>query len=216
MKILAIETTDDGTATSAPTDIEGIAQAELPTKYGAFVILTWTKEKGAEPVALVTKGFDPSKPVLVRIHSECLTGDVFGSLRCDCGEQASKALEKIADSKNGVFIYDRNEGRGIGLYEKIRAYAVQQTEQLDTYAANHRLGFDTDLRDYAEAVHILQTLDVTTCTLLTDNPDKLHAVQRAGICVTQETLAVQANEHNSDYIATKQEWQKKRSGLLES
>ena len=181
------------------------AQANLPTAFGDFRVFVWPGRKGNEPTALVTPQLDIERPVLVRIHSECLTGDVFGSLLCDCGEQAAQALEKIAESKNGVFVYHRQEGRGIGLFEKIRAYAIQQKEKINTFEANVRLGHEADMRDYADPVRILKALNVKHAVLLTNNPRKTQELKDAGFAVEQEQFSVPPNKHNKEYLKAKQE-----------
>jgi len=180
-----------------------LAQADLPTVFGNLKVLVWPGEKGNEPVALTTPNLDVKKPVLVRIHSECLTGDVFGSMLCDCGDQAKLALKTVAESGNGIFIYHRQEGRGIGLFEKIRAYAIQQEEQLDTYEANIKLGHKADLRDYTDSVRILKTLSVKQITLLTNNPHKTQELQKAGFTVEQKQLVIESNQYNQKYLEAK-------------
>jgi 3,4-dihydroxy 2-butanone 4-phosphate synthase/GTP cyclohydrolase II len=150
---------------------------------------------------------DPSsKPAaLVRIHSECLTGDVLGSLRCDCGSQLSAAMEKIESQGAGIVIYLRDqEGRGIGISEKIRAYELQD-QGLDTVEANLALGHDVDVRDFSDAVEVLHALGITTVNLLTNNPEKLQTLIDSGINAQAHTLHGEINEFNSDYIKTKRD-----------
>jgi GTP cyclohydrolase II len=146
----------------------------------------------------------------VRLHSECLTGDVFGSLKCDCGPQLREALRIIGDAGGGVLLYLRQEGRGIGLANKIRAYSLQD-RGLDTVDANRRLGFADDEREYAHAAAMLRALGVDRARLLTNNPDKVKGLEGAGIAVTERVAhQMPANPHNADYLATK----RKKSGHL--
>jgi len=149
-------------------------------------------------------------PPLVRLHSECLTGDVFGSLKCDCGPQLKEALRIIGRSGGGVLLYLRQEGRGIGLANKIRAYALQD-RGLDTVDANSRLGFSDDERDYGHAAEMLRALGIDEVRLLTNNPSKVEGLEAAGIRVTERVAhQMPANPHNADYLETKH----KRSGHL--
>ena len=180
------------------------SKADLPTKYGHYEAVGFQcKTNGQEHIALVTKGFDGSKPALVRVHSECLTGDVFGSLRCDCGEQRDMAMQQIAESGNGVLIYLRQEGRGIGLNNKLKAYQLQESG-LDTVEANEALGFAADLRDYAVAADILRHLGAESIKLLTNNPDKISSLEKHGIKI-EERIHIEPNhnERNSFYMLTK-------------
>ena len=191
--------------------VEILARAKLPlddmppTQIVAFR----ASDDGQEHVALVVGAFG-GKPPLVRLHSECLTGDVFGSLKCDCGPQLKEALEIIGQSGGGVLLYLRQEGRGIGLANKIRAYALQD-RGLDTVDANQRLGFADDERDYGHAAAILRALGVDTVRLLTNNPSKVEGLEAAGIKVAERVPhQMPANPHNADYLATK----RKKSGHL--
>jgi GTP cyclohydrolase II len=160
-------------------------------------------------VALVVGAFG-GKPPLVRLHSECLTGDVFGSLKCDCGPQLRTALHIIGESGGGVLLYLRQEGRGIGLTNKIRAYSLQD-RGLDTVDANRRLGFGDDERDYGHAAGMLRALGIEEVRLLTNNPNKVEGLESAGIQVVERVAhQMPANPHNADYLATK----RKRSGHL--
>lgn len=155
-------------------------------------------------LALVADGFDPARPVPVRIHSECLTGDVLGSRRCDCGEQLDTAL-RIAAERGGVVVYLRQEGRGIGLINKLKAYNLQDLG-LNTAEANTHLGFDVDARQYEAAVLILQDLDIQQIELITNNPDKVEALRRSPIeVVGRIPVVIPANDDNRDYLQTKQD-----------
>jgi 3,4-dihydroxy 2-butanone 4-phosphate synthase/GTP cyclohydrolase II len=185
--------------------VHRVAEAKLPTKYGEFTAIAYRSDIDPdEHLALVTGDIDTGKPVLVRVHSECLTGDVFGSLRCDCGEQISLAMENIAKEGQGVFLYMRQEGRGIGFHNKIRAYALQD-EGLDTVEANLSLGFPSDLRDYGIGAQILADLGLHKIKLLTNNPKKVIGLEGYGLEVV-ETIPIIAtpNPHNRRYLVTKQ------------
>jgi GTP cyclohydrolase II len=191
--------------------VEIVARAKLPlddmppTQIVAFR----ASDDGQEHVALVVGAFG-GKPPLVRLHSECLTGDVFGSLKCDCGPQLKEALHIIGASGGGVLLYLRQEGRGIGLANKIRAYALQD-RGLDTVDANQRLGFADDERDYGHAAAMLRGLGIDTVRLLTNNPAKVAGLEAAGINVAERVSHhMPTNPHNADYLATK----RKRSGHL--
>ena len=154
-------------------------------------------------IAMVKGEIDPEKPVLVRVHSECLTGDIFGSLRCDCGPQLYKAMRKMDDEGSGVLLYIRQEGRGIGLVNKIKAYALQE-EGLDTVQANEELGFAPDLRNYGIGAQILVDLGVRKMRLLTNNPKKMVGLDGYGLSITEQVpVEVEANEHNKCYLECK-------------
>ncbi|MCL5784208.1 MAG: GTP cyclohydrolase II [Patescibacteria group bacterium] len=180
-----------------------VASASLPTKYGLFKILVFkSKKDNLEHVALV-KGEDFKKEALVRIHSRCLTGDVFSSLRCDCHEQLQKSLQKIGKAKNGVLIYLNQEGRGIGLVNKIKAYALQEAG-LDTVQANEQLGFTADTRSYEIAAQILKDLNIQKINLLTNNPDKINQLEALGITITKRIpLETIPNKIDKIYLMTK-------------
>ena len=178
--------------------------AELPLKDADWKISTFISSTGAEH-AILKFGAETNSTPLVRIHSECLTGDVFGSKRCDCGAQLQEAMRLIVESGNGYIIYLRDhEGRGIGLAEKIRAYVLQDSGQ-DTVQANISIGQPVDDRTYEDAAEILHRLQITNLTLLTNNPEKIAAITESGISVTSAPLEVIANKHNQKYLETKRD-----------
>jgi len=181
------------------------AEATLPTRFGGFRVRAVREEGKDKEHLIVLRGKVKGKQdVPVRIHSECLTGDVMGSLRCDCRDQLEKSLRLIDDAGRGVLIYLRQEGRGIGLLNKIRAYSLQE-KGYDTVQANQRLGFEDDLREYDCAVSILKDLGVGSVALITNNPEKIEAVAKGGIRVSRRIpLAVKSNRFNRAYLRTKQ------------
>lgn len=183
-----------------------VAQASLPTRYGKFTAIAYKSVIDPDQhVALVKGDVSGDEPVLVRVHSECLTGDVFGSLRCDCGEQIALALNAIADEGRGVLVYMRQEGRGIGLHNKIAAYALQD-EGMDTVEANESLGFPADLRDYGIGAQILADLGLKNIRLLTNNPKKVVGLEGYGLHVVETVLLqVSPNPINFRYLETKQQ-----------
>jgi 3,4-dihydroxy 2-butanone 4-phosphate synthase/GTP cyclohydrolase II len=186
--------------------VKRAATAKLPTSRGPFTMHCFLDEmNNAEHVALVLGDVSDGRPVLVRMHSECLTGDSFGSLRCDCGPQRDRALELITQEGRGVLVYLRQEGRGIGLLNKIRAYELQDAGA-DTVEANEQLGFEADLRDYGIGAQILHNLGVHELRLLTNNPRKIAALSGFGMRVIERlALRVGDNPHNEKYLATKTE-----------
>lgn len=184
--------------------VQKVAEAKLPTSYGEFIAIAYKSVVDAdEHVALVSGDISGDEPVLVRVHSECLTGDVFGSLRCDCGDQIAMAMQSIMNEGRGVFLYMRQEGRGIGIHNKIRAYALQD-EGMDTVDANVALGFPPDLRDYGIGAQILVDLGVRQIRLLTNNPKKVVGLEGYGLKVV-EVLPIIAspNPYNLHYLETK-------------
>jgi GTP cyclohydrolase II len=186
-----------------------LASADFPTRWGQFRIYGFRLDpaqdgKPDEAVALVMGDIHTSPP-LVRIHSQCLTGDVFGSLRCDCRQQLELALSMIASEGAGILIYEQQEGRGIGLMPKLQAYELQDSG-LDTVEANERLGFKADHREFALPAEILKSLGVADVRLLSNNPDKVAALERAGITVSERVpCEVAPSTHTEDYLRTKKE-----------
>jgi 3,4-dihydroxy 2-butanone 4-phosphate synthase/GTP cyclohydrolase II len=193
--------------------VHRVAEAKLPTKYGEFTAIAYKSDiDPAEHIALVMGDVSTEKPVLVRVHSECLTGDVFGSLRCDCGEQVTLAMQSIAKEGRGVFLYMRQEGRGIGFHNKIRAYALQDNG-LDTVEANLSLGFAPDLRDYGIGAQILVDLGLHEIRFLTNNPKKIIGFEGYGLKVVEQVpIITPPNPYNRRYLETKK---KKMGHLLE-
>jgi 3,4-dihydroxy 2-butanone 4-phosphate synthase/GTP cyclohydrolase II len=188
----------------ARANFERVVSSRLPTRYGEFEIHLYSDHlDGKEHLALVLGDLAGEKPVLTRVHSECLTGEALGSLRCDCGEQLELSLQMIADAGRGVLVYLRQEGRGIGLHDKLRAYNLQD-EGLDTVDANLALGHQADDRDYDLAAWILKDLGVTRISLLTNNPNKIEELQRLGIIVVERLpLQGEVTAENARYLSTK-------------
>jgi GTP cyclohydrolase II len=191
--------------------LERYSEAEVPTERGPFLMVVFRdRRNGAEHVALVRGDVQGHEGVPVRVHSECLTSEVFGSLKCDCREQFERAMDFVAQNDRGVVLYLRQEGRGIGLGNKIRAYALQ-AKGLDTYEANRKLGFPDDLRSYDIAAEMLRQLGITSVDLITNNPLKIAGLVDEGIPVRRRIPArAEHTEHNSGYLKTKVE----RSGHL--
>jgi GTP cyclohydrolase II len=182
-----------------------VAKANLPTRYGDFQMFVYDSSGHKEHVALVLGAIDDGGPVLVRAHSECLTGDVFGSSRCDCGEQLADSLRFLQEQGRGVLLYLRQEGRGIGLANKISAYALQE-QGLDTVEANLALGLPEDMRDYRVAAEMLLDLGVRQARLLTNNPAKVEGLDRHGVEVVERVpLEIAPNPSNLEYLRTKRE-----------
>ena len=180
------------------------AVAELPTRFGQFKIIAfWNNRDGKDHVAMVHGDVMGAEDVPTRLHSECLTGDVMGSLRCDCRDQLMVGLQKISGQERGVVLYMRQEGRGIGLVNKVRAYALQD-QGLDTVDANLALGFRDDERDYEVAAHMLASLNIGSIQLMTNNPKKISELERLGIDVSGRIPhVIPANEWNKFYLETK-------------
>ena len=184
--------------------IQRVAEAELPTRYGEFHVIAYESMLDGREHLAITRGDPSGKPgVLVRMHSECMTGDVFGSMRCDCGEQLVAAMRQIDAEGQGAIVYLRQEGRGIGLGNKVKAYQLQD-EGLDTVEANEKLGFKPDLRDYGIGAQILLDLKLHSIRLLTNNPRKIVGLDGYDIEITgTEALQVEPNQHNERYLETK-------------
>ena len=182
-----------------------VAHANLPTRYGAFRMFVYGAPDRKEHVALTLGAIGDGGPVLVRAHSECLTGDVFGSARCDCGAQLDDSLRYLQEQGSGVLLYLRQEGRGIGLANKISAYALQE-QGLDTVEANLALGLPGDMRDYRAAAEMLLHLGVWRVRLLTNNPAKVEGLERYGVEVVERVpLGTSPNPSNVGYLRTKRE-----------
>jgi len=186
--------------------VERIVETKLPTEFGEFKMIAYrSKVDDLEHIALVMGKIDETVPILVRVQSECLTGDVFNSLRCDCRSQLNTALKAIADNGSGVIVYMRQEGRGIGLINKMKAYNLQD-EGLDTVEANEKLGFSPDLRHYGLGAQILSDLGVKQIRLLTNNPRKIVGLEGYGLSVTERvSLKIPHNTINKDYLSTKKD-----------
>jgi 3,4-dihydroxy 2-butanone 4-phosphate synthase/GTP cyclohydrolase II len=181
------------------------ADARMPTRVGEFRCVVYENQiDHVDHMALVMGEIDPEAPTLVRVHSECLTGDAFGSQRCDCGEQLDAALAMIAAEGSGVLLYMRQEGRGIGLKNKIRAYSLQDNEGLDTVEANLRLGFGADMRDYGVGTQILVDLGVRRLRMITNNPGKRAGIEGYGLRIVERVpLEIKPNKNNLEYLRTK-------------
>jgi len=186
--------------------VERVTNVSMPTVYGDFTAVAFREKlTGKHHVALVKGEVEGAENVLVRVHSECLTGDVFHSLRCDCGEQLEQALERIASEEHGVLLYMAQEGRGIGLLNKLRAYELQENGY-DTVEANLELGFQPDMRDYGIGNQILAELGLTTIRILTNNPKKITGIEGFGLEVVEQVpIETTPNEQNARYLATKRD-----------
>jgi 3,4-dihydroxy 2-butanone 4-phosphate synthase/GTP cyclohydrolase II len=186
--------------------VEKVEVVKLPTDFGDFDLhLYRSRIDGQHHVALVRGEIAGKKNVLVRVHSECLTGDVFGSRRCDCGPQLHQAMRQVAGAGRGVIVYMRQEGRGIGLAPKIKAYKLQE-QGYDTVEANEKLGYGMDLREYGLGAQILVDLGLKTIRLLTNNPKKVVGLEGYGLKITEQVpIRVKPNPHNERYLKTKRE-----------
>lgn len=185
--------------------IEKIEEIQLPTKFGDFDLHMYEDIYDKKVHLGLTYGkINPQKPILTRVHSECLTGDIFGSSRCDCGSQLEFAMKKIVKNGSGIIVYLRQEGRGIGLKNKIKAYKLQQEENLDTVEANNKLGFKADLRDYGVGAQILKDLGAKDLIVMTNNPKKLVGLEGHDLTIaSREPVKIKASTHNKKYLSTK-------------
>ena len=182
---------------------DSLVDARMPTKFGTFQLYAFPgDDETKEDLALIMGNIEGR--MLVRVHSECFTGDVLHSMRCDCGEQLDLAMERIAGEGKGIIVYSRQEGRGIGLVNKLKAYNLQD-EGLDTVEANVALGFNAELRNYKNAAKILKNLGVTKINLMTNNPSKVEDLIKEGFDVTQTKHSPKPNEENKEYLKTKAE-----------
>lgn len=186
--------------------VEQVANAKLPTEFGEFRIAGYRSLISDEEFVVIYKGeMDGDTPTLVRIHSQCLTGDVFGSIKCDCGPQLHAAMRMVEAEGCGAIVYQQQEGRGIGILNKIRAYALQD-EGADTVEANEKLGFAIDARDYQQCAEILFDLGLCKVKVISNNPDKLAALERAGLVVVERIpIEIDAEEPAAHYLKTKRE-----------
>ena len=191
---------------AAVATVERVAEARLPTEAGEFRIVGFRSLNSSEEfVALVRGELRPERPTPVRIHSQCLTGDVFGSVKCDCGRQLRAAMELIVREGHGCVVYQLQEGRGIGIVNKIRAYALQD-EGADTIEANERLGFAADLRRYEQCAEVVAALGLRRVRVMSDNPDKIRALRHAGLEVVERVrLEVEPHDSFTAYLKTKKE-----------
>ena len=186
--------------------VEKIAEAQLPTQIGEFRIAGYRSLNSSEEFVALFKGeMQTEIPTLVRIHSQCLTGDVFGSIKCDCGLQLEKAMKLIEKAGRGAIVYQQQEGRGIGIINKIRAYALQD-EGADTVEANEKLGFAIDARNYQQCAEILFDLGLCKVRVMSNNPDKIEALEKAGLQVVERVpIEVESAEPAAHYLRTKKE-----------
>ncbi|MDQ3800007.1 MAG: GTP cyclohydrolase II [Acidobacteriota bacterium] len=191
---------------SRQLSVERVAAADLPTQTGKFKIIGYRSLTSSEEFVVLVKGeMNADAPTLVRIHSQCLTGDVFGSIKCDCGPQLHHAMEMIEAEGRGAIVYQQQEGRGIGIINKIRAYALQD-EGADTVEANEKLGFAVDAREYQQCAEILFDLGLCKVRVLSNNPDKIHALEGAGLQVLERVpIEVESEEPAAHYLKVKRE-----------
>ncbi|MBK6725156.1 MAG: GTP cyclohydrolase II [Acidobacteria bacterium] len=200
------ESSPDCPWTSPSITVEQVANAKLPTEFGEFRIAGYRSLISDEEFVVIYKGeMDGDTPTLVRIHSQCLTGDVFASIKCDCGPQLHAAMRMVEAEGRGAIVYQQQEGRGIGILNKIRAYALQD-EGADTVEANEELGFAIDARDYQQCAEILFDLGLCKVKVISNNPDKLAALERAGLTIVERVpIEVKSEEPAAHYLRTKKE-----------
>ncbi len=200
------ENSQDCLPTTHTISVEKIATANLPTQIGQFKIAGYRSQTSDEEFVVLYKGeMQKDFPTLVRIHSQCLTGDVFGSIKCDCGLQLRKAMELIEEAGRGAIVYQQQEGRGIGIINKIRAYALQD-EGADTVEANEELGFVVDAREYQQCAEILFDLGLCRVRVMSNNPDKIKALEKAGLKVVERVpIEVESEEPAAHYMKIKKE-----------
>jgi 3,4-dihydroxy 2-butanone 4-phosphate synthase/GTP cyclohydrolase II len=201
----ATEVETHPTVSMTERTVTKVAAARLPTKYGEFRLIGYESNEGEEFVVLTRGRFHADKPTLVRIHSQCMTGDVFGSLRCDCGQQLDAAMKMIAREGLGAIVYQQQEGRGIGIINKIRAYNLQDAGA-DTIEANTLLGLDIDLRRYEQCVEILKDLGIRRVRLMSNNPEKIETLTSGGLEIVERvSLPVQQHRPLIGYLKTKRD-----------
>lgn len=205
LKIISIEDLISYRLKTESLIIRGV-EVKLPTKYGSFRLIPFKqKSNGLEHVALIKGEWDKDEAILVRVHSSCLTGDVFGSLRCDCGEQLHKAMQEVDKAGKGVIVYMNQEGRGIGLFKKMEAYKLQE-EGMDTVQANLELGFEADERDYGVGAQILRNIGVQKMKLITNNPVKRIGLEAYGLEIVENvSIEIEPNKYNNFYMKTKRD-----------
>ena len=191
---------------SARKTVERVAEARLPTETGEFRIIGFRSLVSTEEFVVLVKGeLRADRPSLVRVHSQCMTGDVFGSIKCDCGRQLEASMKLIEQEGHGAIVYQQQEGRGIGIINKIRAYALQD-DGADTIEANERLGFEADLRRYEQCAEILLDLGLRAVRVMSDNPAKIRALRQAGLKVVERVrLEVEPHDQFAGYLKTKKE-----------
>ena len=201
-----INNNGDCAAGAGKKTVERVAVAKLPTEIGDFKIAGYRSLNSDEEFVVLIKGeMDRNTPTLVRIHSQCLTGDVFGSIKCDCGPQLRKAMEMIETEGTGAIVYQQQEGRGIGILNKIRAYALQD-QGADTVEANTKLGFEVDARTYEQCAEILFDLGLCKVKVISNNPDKLHALEQAGLTIVERIpIEVDTDPPAAHYLRVKKE-----------
>jgi len=206
MSLTLVQTAKPARQRSTMKTVERVAEARLPTDTGEFRIIGFRSLISTEEFVVLVKGeLRGDRASLVRVHSQCMTGDVFGSLKCDCGRQLNAAMKMIEQEGHGAIVYQQQEGRGIGIINKIRAYALQD-EGADTIEANERLGFEADMRRYDQCAEILLDLGLRAVRVMSDNPAKLRALRQAGLKVVERVpLEVEPHAHFAGYLKTKQE-----------